>query len=456
MDKPDRYADLKDSLNNRNVVAFVGAGLSIGAGLPGWYQLISELAQRIGYELPPAQWATGDALIDAAQAYINEQGLNSLVMFLKDRLDTTDKSPTATHQALARLPISLALTANYDDLLERAYRDAGKRVHIVVRDNDIPFMRRGLDVVNIVKLYGDLDQPDTIVLARQQYEAFFLQRPQMIKLLETELGRSDVLYLGWSHSDPHFNLVFGELLNRFGEFMRLGYAVMFDLPEAQRKELERKKIHVVQLPASGDRTGQLAAWLNSLASGDAAQQSPRTQAPCTESKSDQLSPTVQLVPPKESDLRLLLADPSGKQLVSHLEFSIPPRDPSRKLADEVAFRLYLDNQGQTMARYVVVNMSVTSDTDPFWIYEYKSKPFLIEESPRPWQITPPKTYIECYFEGGTDFVCHSRVHQRLGLVKMLVPYGQPETTVTFHYRILAEGYKSRGSFAIALKPGSKE
>jgi len=264
MDKPDPYADLKDNLNKGNVITFVGAGLSIGASLPGWYQLISALAQRIGYELPPAQWATGEALIDAAQAYINEQGLHSLVMFLKDKLDTTGKPPTAAHQALARLPISLVLTANYDDLLERAYRDAGKRVHIVVRDSDIPFMRREPDAVNIVKLYGDLDQPDTIVLARQQYEAFFLQRPQMIKLLETELGRSDVLYLGWSHSDPPFNLVFGELLNRFGEFMRAGYAVMFDLPEARRKELERKHIRLVQLPANGNLTGQLTAWLNSV------------------------------------------------------------------------------------------------------------------------------------------------------------------------------------------------
>lgn len=271
MDKLDRYADLKDNLHKGNVVAFVGAGLSIGAGLPGWYRLISELAQRIGYELPPAQWATGEALIDAAQAYINEQGLHSLVMFLKDRLDTTGKLPTAAHQALARLPISLVLTANYDDLLERAYREAGKRVHIVVRGSHIPFMRREPGAVNIVKLYGDLDQPDTIVLAHQQYEKFFLERPQMIKLLETELGRSTVLYLGWSHSDPHFNLVFGELLNRFGDFMRAGYAVMFDLPEARRKELERKNMRVVQLPAHGDLTGQLAAWLNSLTPGDATQ-----------------------------------------------------------------------------------------------------------------------------------------------------------------------------------------
>ena len=223
-------------------------------------------AAASGTDLPPRQYATGDALIDAAQAYVNRQGLHSLISFLKERLDTFDKTPTAAHRALARLPISLVFTANYDDLLERAYREAGKRVEVVVTDGNIPFMRRGPGVVNIVKLYGDLNQPDTLVLARQQYESFFLQRPQMVKLLETELARSDVLYLGWSHTDPHFNLVFGELLTRFGPFMRTGYAALFDVPEVKAQELRRKHIRLVELPAGGDRTAQLAAWLESLAS----------------------------------------------------------------------------------------------------------------------------------------------------------------------------------------------
>jgi SIR2-like domain len=258
----DSYEQLKADLNAGNVGAFIGAGLSVGAGLPGWYSLISELGQRIGYQLPPQEWATGEALIDAAQHYVNRQGMHSLVMFLKEKLDTSGKAPSVAHHALARLPISLVFTANYDDLLERAFRDAGKRVHTVVKDNSIPFMAR--DAVSIVKLYGDLDQPETIVLARRQYESFSLDRPQMIKLLETELGRSTMLYLGWSHSDPHFNLIFGEILTRYQHFMRAGYAVMFDVSEAQQQELERKQIRLIELPPGADRTIQLADWLNSL------------------------------------------------------------------------------------------------------------------------------------------------------------------------------------------------
>ena len=266
------YDDLQRNLTTGNVCAFVGAGLSAGVGLPGWYDLIAELSARIGYELPPAKWATGDALIDAAQAYVNRQGLHALISHLKDRLDTTGVQPTAAHRALARLPISLVFTANFDDLLERAFRDAGKRVEVVVKDSSIPFMRRGPDTINIVKLYGDLDQPETIVLARQQYESYFLQRPQMVKLLETELARSDTVYLGWSGSDPYFKLVFGELLSRFGGMMWPGYAVMFDVTDAQRDELARKQIRSVELPA-GDRTAQLAAWMESLGPSANPQQS---------------------------------------------------------------------------------------------------------------------------------------------------------------------------------------
>lgn len=259
---PDPYLGLRTSLSAGNAAAFVGAGMSAGAGLPGWYALIKELSSRVGYELPPAQWAAGETLIDAAQYYVNREGLHSLIAFLKDRLDTTGKRPTSAHQALARLPVTTVFTANYDDLLERAYRDAGKRVQLIVGDMGLPFLRRDPGYVNLVKMYGDLNQPETIVLTRGQYESFFLQRPQMIKLLETELARSDLLYLGWSHTDPHFNLVFGEMLSRFQQFIHTGYAVMFDVPENQRLDLERKHIRLVELSSVGDRTAQLANWLD--------------------------------------------------------------------------------------------------------------------------------------------------------------------------------------------------
>jgi len=262
---PEPNLNLRESLGRGEVVAFVGAGLSMGAGLPSWYSLVLELAARINYPMPPREWVNAETLIDAAQAYINREGLHSLLMLLKQRLDTTGKQITAAHRALTRLPVPLVFTANYDNLLERAYLEARIPAQVTVRDSMIPFMRRDPGFVNIVKLYGDLDQVDTLVLTREQYERFFLERPQLVKLLETELARSTMLYLGWSHTDPHFNLLFGETFARFGQNLRSGYAAMFNVSEPQQRELERKQIHLISISTQGDLTANLAAWLGKLA-----------------------------------------------------------------------------------------------------------------------------------------------------------------------------------------------
>lgn len=256
---------LIEATNRHTLVPFIGAGLSVGAGLPTWYELLTKLAERARIDLPPKEWVSGEHLIDAAQAYVNVHGLQSMLMFLKDELDTINILPTRAHYALARLPFSLIFTANYDDLLERAYRQVGKHVHIVVNTDDIAFMRNDVDSVNIVKLYGSLDQPASIVLAREQYEGFFRKKARLIGLLESELGRSHMLYIGWSLSDPYFNQVFGEVLSQFGSFMRSGWAIMFDVPSEKIVELQRKKVNVITLESSAERTSLVANWLEALA-----------------------------------------------------------------------------------------------------------------------------------------------------------------------------------------------
>ncbi len=260
----DPYSDLKQRLRRGEVCAFVGAGLAKTAGLPDWYDVMSELAARIGFDLPPRRWATGEALLDAAQAYVNQRGLNDLIRFLRERLATWQIRPGRVHLALAQLPIPILFTTTYDDLIEKACQQVGKQVDVVVRDSTIPYLRRGPQVVNLIKLNGDLAQPDTLVITREHYERFRLTRPQMLKLLETELGRSDMLYLGWDQADPAFALVFGEVLGRFGADMRPGYAALCDITAVQAGEWRRRNIHPIPLPA-GDPIAALADWLGALA-----------------------------------------------------------------------------------------------------------------------------------------------------------------------------------------------
>jgi hypothetical protein len=140
-----------------------------------------------------------------------------------------------------------------------------------------------------------------------------------------------------------------------------------------------------------------------------------------------------------------------QQWASETMFTIPPPVPNQKVAQEIEFNIQLTNIGNSSVREPVIEMILASSTDAFWNYGYQDKKALvIENAPREWRIN--STYDRLEFEGGADFVCHGQGQRYLGTVKMMVPYGQPETVVTFHYRIQAEGYNCRDNFSIILKP----
>lgn len=266
---PAAPRELVEALARGEVVPFVGAAFAALGGLPDWYTLVAELAQRSSQAMPPPQWATPAALIDIAQAYADQHGVNHLVALLRERLDVA-AAPSAAHTALATLPVDLIFCASHDDLLERALRSAGRRTISVVRDGDIPFMRRAAGAVNVVKLFGDLNQPDTLVITRRQHDRYLLDRPQLVKLLETELGRSTLLYLGWQRDEPQFARLYGEVLARYGSLARRGYAAIFDPPPGLVEELRRSNVQPLSLPgsqaglAAAEVTAGLAAWLQAL------------------------------------------------------------------------------------------------------------------------------------------------------------------------------------------------
>lgn len=261
--------ELCDAFARGEVIPFVGAAFAEHAGLWGWYTFVAELARRSGQPMPPLEWANADALLTIVQGYANANGVNHLVGLLRDTWGAGTTAPSAAHTVLAAMPVSMVFSAGYDDLVERALRAAGRRVVTVVRDGDIPFMGTGPGVVNVVKLFGDSSQPDTLVITRQQHERYLLDRPQLVKLLETELGRSTLLYLGWEQGEPQFARLYGEVLARYGSMARRGYAAVLKESPAQAEELRRINVQPMQLPGdgAGDTTAGLAALLQALLAG---------------------------------------------------------------------------------------------------------------------------------------------------------------------------------------------
>lgn len=237
--------ELVEAIARGDVVLFIGAGLSMGAGLPGWGQLLEPLADRIGL---PATRRTD--LLQVAQDYENERGRQALISYILQKVDTTSTPPTDNHRWLSRLGIQTWVTTNYDDLLEQILRETGQPYTLVVRDQDLPYT--STSQVTLVKMHGDRRQPDNIIITRRDYDTYFRRFPKVKEKLSGMLVDKTFLFVGYSVNDPDFNQIRAEIAFDLHQHNRMAYAVLFDTDRFTLSDLRSRNIHVIDAPAQDD------------------------------------------------------------------------------------------------------------------------------------------------------------------------------------------------------------
>lgn len=254
MDIPD---PLVREIKAGNVVLFVGPGLSRGAGLPSWTELIRPLAQEI--DVP----ADTDPL-KIAQYYELERGRHALIQYVLDATDASNRQPTDTHFCLAQLPVQTWLTTNYDDLIERAFSKRKTRYRKVVQDQDLPYLSS--DETSLVKMHGDREQPNSIIITEQDYFTYFKRFPLVQIKLANLLAEKSFLFVGYDSTDPDFRQIYSEIAFELRQHQRMSYALMFDVDKFTVNELRARHIQVINIPIGPgeSRTAQLQEVLERL------------------------------------------------------------------------------------------------------------------------------------------------------------------------------------------------
>lgn len=257
--------ELSNLLKKGDVTVFIGAGMSIGAGLPGWGALIRPLAQSVGYRLPTEdEFTTADLLLTAAQHYENQRGRQALIQHLRDTLDTTGVQPTSVHRLIAALPVKVIFTTNYDGFIEQALREASHRLNVIVSESELALWSE--ERAQVIKLCGDLNRPESIVFTKRDFNTYAETHRRLVERLRTTLEAKTALFLGYSLQDPFFNQIWDNIGLDFGRSRRMGYAVLFDAQSLEVDDLRQRGIHVVNLETGGrERTELLMTWLSSLA-----------------------------------------------------------------------------------------------------------------------------------------------------------------------------------------------
>jgi hypothetical protein len=197
------------------------------------------------------------------QYYENKNGRNSLLQYLRGSLDTTSKNPSEIHYLIAKLPIKTVFTTNYDELLERTFRDTGHRTNIIVDNLEIAFSKES--AIKIVKLCGDLERPESIVLTKKDFNIFSETRRELLGKLRVDLESKTILFLGYALRDPFINQIWDSINFTYGKYQRRGYCVLFDPDALEADDLNRRNMNVVNIDSKNKNKGDiLKAWLEEI------------------------------------------------------------------------------------------------------------------------------------------------------------------------------------------------
>lgn len=304
----------------RNCLAVVGAGFSCNAELPKgqevptWPKLGLSLAQdlRDCSETDPMK---------VASMYQKEYGRVPLAERLFELLHVGVAKPGPAHRSFCRCPFNLVATTNFDLLLEGAYRDEKKACHPRVRTEQLTLRTPG---VALVKLHGDVENPDRLVITQEDYSSFHDRYPAFEDWLTLNLTLKTPLFLGYSLKDPDFQAVWEIVGQRYKELKRPGYALLVEPEQAQVDFYETKGVKVVELPGSRNRYGEILAealdQISEYCSKDAEDDQPHQAAvvhvPVLEAAGSMNAPTVSVgkgerIGPVRTSLCLYYSDMVG-------------------------------------------------------------------------------------------------------------------------------------------------
>jgi hypothetical protein len=290
---PDILNEIRTSLyTQRRCVLVAGAGLSAqactaaGTRPPLWPGLLKGMCS----------WCVQNGFIEATEAgqvvslidgnYLTEAGQEIEEVFreksleqqcLRDVLRCNEVLASDAHACIVETPFRAYLTTNYDNLIETAYSQVTKRS--IAR-----FYERSIDSILeeyregrafVLKLHGDVDDANSIILGDRSYERLLYAAPRYRDCLHALFSMSSLLFIGFGGADPDLDGLLTKVAAFDGRRRRHWLVVpegKFPVLKAKRL-LNDKGVRVVEYPVDVTHS-QLTAFLRILATPPSATGTP--------------------------------------------------------------------------------------------------------------------------------------------------------------------------------------
>ena len=216
----DEAAELANRAIASQLVLFIGAGVSAGAGLPTWSDLITSLArdalineQTLIDRLLKKDLRDCATILERLLDQRHPEGVADggyLRLTAASRLDS-GRVYALAHGLLASLPSDEAITTNFDTLFESAVKVAQRDIAVLPNDP------RDTGGRWLLKLHGTVTDPKTLVLTRSDYLNMPRQYGALMGLVQGLLMMRHLMFVGYSLRDEDFHELVHEVREARGD-----------------------------------------------------------------------------------------------------------------------------------------------------------------------------------------------------------------------------------------------
>lgn len=202
--------ELARAIREKRAMLFVGSGVSVGLGAPTWSGLINKIAELLDYD-PDVFSSLESNYLTSAEFYKIKKGtIGNLRSWMDNNWSVDDSvlSASVVHQLICDLDFPIIYTTNYDRHIEGVHRINGKKHTKIANIGD---MKGSIEGTQIIKLHGDFDDDNSIVLTESDYfERLSFESPLDIKLRSDSLSKV-ILFVGYSLTDINVRLLLYKL-----------------------------------------------------------------------------------------------------------------------------------------------------------------------------------------------------------------------------------------------------
>ena len=207
-------------IKNNNAAFFAGAGFSKQSGYVDWKTLLKSITLELGLDVEKEH-----DLVALAQYCYNRNQNRGVINDIIFEEFSKQKEPTENHKILARLPIGIIWTTNYDDLIEKAFNNVKKIVDVKSRNEHLSNTLANRECI-LYKMHGDKNNHNDAILIKDDYESYYKNHKQFLSALTGDLISKTFLFVGFSFQDPNLDYILGRIRVDYEENPRQHYAIM--------------------------------------------------------------------------------------------------------------------------------------------------------------------------------------------------------------------------------------